>query len=95
MKTKTNPPSVRVTSAATVAPQSQHHGEWLRQLREEAKLNQTELGRRMGVTQGNVSRNEKRPILSTTYVISVLTALGLELVMSAKRRTGEAPRAKS
>ena len=60
-------------------------GPVLRSLRKAQKLSQAELGQRIGLSQERISAIERKPeLISVDQLLSVLMALGAELVVQPK-----------
>jgi HTH-type transcriptional regulator / antitoxin HipB len=62
----------------------------LRQLRRAQGLNQSQFGRRVGLSQERISAIESHPEkITTDQLLTILMAMGMELVI--KSRTSESP----
>ena len=58
----------------------------LRQLRQAQGLNQSELGRRIGLSQERISAIESHPEkITTDQLLTILMALGTELVIKPRK----------
>ena len=59
----------------------------LRQLRQAQGLNQTQFGRRVGLSQERISAIETHPEkITTDQLLTILMALGMELVIKPRTR---------
>jgi HTH-type transcriptional regulator/antitoxin HipB len=61
----------------------------LRQLRQAQGLNQSEFGRRIGLSQERISAIESHPEkITTDQLLTILMALGMELVIKPRKSQG-------
>jgi HTH-type transcriptional regulator/antitoxin HipB len=61
----------------------------LRQLRQAQGLNQSEFGRRIGLSQERISAIESHPEkITTDQLLTILMALGMELVIKPRQSQG-------